>query len=599
MRALAAALLAGLVGASPVAQAGDGAPDAIAFVHVEANVGSASGGHTALRIGERTYHFQVVEDRVLRLPRDLRLQRDDWELFRFRYNTLQSRPLHVAWVPLGAEAVVRLRDHLDAIFLGQRQERRRLEERDRDLALLDALAGERRGVPTRGAGLLDPTGSPTPDGRALAARVAARLGPGGLDARVAGAAAVLRRPPRAGEEQRWREALSTHAALRALREGRPLDARARVEPAAPRLGDAERRSLEALRAGLEEALVRWIDAPQPARGRALWLLVARHRAAGESLARERLVLLDAFPDGAPRLSARATEAQREELAAVATFLEERLARTRARVLGGGLPSERGWARLEGLAGRMVEYAAAAALGRPAREAEAALPVPERSRDLPPPAGLAPDELQAARRASLERVRANHRARLAASEAYDLLHHNCVTALADALDGGLGGAAGVAAELGGRVDAREPLAFVPFVYFGKLARRLPVTRVERLPGHRLRELHRMADASSAWAVELRESNVLSSRLYRRRDADGSFLFFTDREPFTRPLRGAVNLLWAAGDGALGLLAAPFDRARRLERAGRGALFSLPELFFVNVRKGSFDARSLASPTDAPP
>ena len=31
-----------------------------------------------------------------------------------------------------------------------------------------------------------------------------------------------------------------------------------------------------------------------------------------------------------------------------------------------------------------------------------------------------------------------------------------------------------------------------------------------------------------------------------------------------------------------------------RAGRGALFSLPELFFVNVRKGSFDARSLAPP-----
>jgi hypothetical protein len=36
-----------------------------------------------------------------------------------------------------------------------------------------------------------------------------------------------------------------------------------------------------------------------------------------------------------------------------------------------------------------------------------------------------------------------------------------------------------------------------------------------------------------------------------------------------------------------------------RAGRGALFSLPELVFVNIRKGTFDAASLRRAAAAVP
>jgi hypothetical protein len=35
-------------------------------------------------------------------------------------------------------------------------------------------------------------------------------------------------------------------------------------------------------------------------------------------------------------------------------------------------------------------------------------------------------------------------------------------------------------------------------------------------------------------------------------------------------------------------APFDDGRRLRAGFHGAFFSLPELVFANVRKGSFDA-----------
>jgi hypothetical protein len=41
----------------------------------------------------------------------------------------------------------------------------------------------------------------------------------------------------------------------------------------------------------------------------------------------------------------------------------------------------------------------------------------------------------------------------------------------------------------------------------------------------------------------------------------------------------------GDGALGLFTWPRDDGGRLRAGARGALFSLPELAFVNIRKGS--------------
>ena len=54
-----------------------------------------------------------------------------------------------------------------------------------------------------------------------------------------------------------------------------------------------------------------------------------------------------------------------------------------------------------------------------------------------------------------------------------------------------------------------------------------------------------------------------------------------------LRGAVNLGYGLGQGLAGVFTAPFDGGRRFRSGFYGAFFSLPELVFANVRKGSFD------------
>ena len=85
--------------------------------------------------------------------------------------------------------------------------------------------------------------------------------------------------------------------------------------------------------------------------------------------------------------------------------------------------------------------------------------------------------------------------------------------------------------------------------------------------------------------LRESNVLTSTLYAPADASGFFVFFTDGRWPLRPLLGAVNLGAALARSGIGVLQLPFDRGRGLRDGLDGALWSVPELFFANIRKGT--------------
>ncbi len=118
-----------------------------------------------------------------------------------------------------------------------------------------------------------------------------------------------------------------------------------------------------------------------------------------------------------------------------------------------------------------------------------------------------------------------------------------------------------------------------------------------PSYRQARVDALARTGTPIVVRLRESNVLTSTIYRPSRDDSTFLFFTDDALLLRPLLGAANLVVGTGATLLGFLQAPVDRGAALGAGLRGVLWSLPELFFVNVRKGSFGhvARGDALPT----
>ena len=143
-------------------------------------------------------------------------------------------------------------------------------------------------------------------------------------------------------------------------------------------------------------------------------------------------------------------------------------------------------------------------------------------------------------------------------------------------------------LGGHVDLAGSLAFIPRVSALVVEDTYAVAERQRLDSFRRRALALMRrDENPVW-VFLRESNVLTSTLYRPHPRDSIFLFFTDDTVGPRPLFGALNLVTGLGASVVGLAMLPVDGGETLWAGLRGAVFSLPELVFQNIRKGSFDA-----------
>ena len=129
--------------------------------------------------------------------------------------------------------------------------------------------------------------------------------------------------------------------------------------------------------------------------------------------------------------------------------------------------------------------------------------------------------------------------------------------------------------------------MPFRAFQLIQQYFPVTAIEILPSFRKRTLDKLYEQRGAVAL-LTESNTLTSEIYSSWEEDSTFLFFTDDTLVWRPVFGALNLLYATSGSLGGIFSFPVDGGSLLKRSLRGMIFSLPELAFFNIRKGTFPA-----------
>jgi hypothetical protein len=586
--ALAALLLA------PVARAGTAGdapatPHDIGFVYVEGNVGGASGGHTALRIDDVVYNFQLFPDRVFRL------ERESWTGFLLRYSTLQNRPIHLASVPVAPATWRQIRDGFAERQLLQHGRLARADTARRDVELVSAWRRPDGTLPLRRAGLVDPGRPGAPAALALRASVEAALGPNHLDDAIERLDTELRKPPNARQLERYRERLAEREALRALREGWALAEPALVDPERepgvepqPLSGD-ERAALARFGRNQQRSIVELLGSSRPDRGEALLLAIARYQVVQRSLDQGRLLFLDPLPDVPPTLDAREVAEQRDELGAVARWLHRIYSDVRPRLLAGD-PDESRYSRLEEIAGRWHEARRGASDARPVRLVPGRL-APSRERGLAPPMPeFSPGQLEELAALAHSRER-SAMASLATRDAYRLIGRNCVTEIPRTLESLLGGPEALATALGGSPGLGHGAGFIPFVFFDQVTELLPVARLERIAPYRERALVALRERDdSAW-LDVRERVTLTASVYEPVDRDGSFLLFTDDVFWRRPLFGALNLGYGLADALVGIPTAPVDRGRRLVRGSFGVLFSLPELAFINIRKGTYDAASL--------
>lgn len=608
-------------------------PEPVEFWVVEPNEGDSSGGHAALRLGEWLYH---VEHRGDGLIADRRTPRRLFEAaYRGRGNRA-IRAIPLALAPSEARALEarleargfdrdRRLDQLDALdqqtaFLARISEIGAISVDVPALGLFEAGAG-RPSRPSRcpgESGSSDEAAAPS-----LERRLASRYGPGWLDARrrrahaqlaqriralvafeAPGSRDAVEANRRADPYRRLIEAAQTAAAFDLVAECRPALGD-RLRPAAPLAApgstshgrDDPRAAWRRSRRALAERWVELAGSDRPDPGLALMLAHARLAALDRSIASGRLHLIDSYVESKDEtdllegLPASFLPRLRDEIETEARIARERLASGRAPLEARLADLERSEHALRhSRAG--TRHRAPTPLGPMSSSSRQYAPA---TRVLPWPTGLTLRDVEAARRRSEIAARSLRRA-LETDLDYALLTRNCVTELLAELPA-FESARSDVARPSLRADRSAPAGtvlrgrFIPAVAGRAVARAMGNGPPRILPS--AREIVRAGEGERddsdepSTSASLRETFTLTSRTYRPHAADSHFLVFP--QPFwLRPLLGLANLGYGLGNASLGLLAAPFDRSERLRRGAMGIVMSVPELFFLRVRQGTYPA-----------
>lgn len=633
-------------------------PCFVDYLYVDANEGSASGGHVAIRFGDRVYHFQHHQ------PGVLRLHRDDARHFFYTYGILQNRTISVSHIATSEATCALLRDRFSARYLIQSKQFDVLETLRADRALLETLLAHRRraahgdaggaggdqAVRLRGAGFffgdhtdLSETGdaghpvalaqsgetaTPLVELRALVQR---RYGEDFIRQRIGEIERELShmRPndsdpvgvdisedtyPAVGYSfsAKYNDLMVGLMALHALSVATPLQPGTYYTPSHSEfhLEVEERAALRAYAERLSGELVRLVASARPDWGFALLIGMARLVALQYSLDLGRLVFLDAFPPDHQVIARTTIEQHRDIMPDLLDEARDELQRARTRVFARSEIREAEFSELEAASNRFLALSTAITQGRdlpvyagrllPSRQAvRADIIIPALS------------EAQLVR--SLAQARGRERAyaeQLQRMYRYNLFNKNCVSEIFRDINLSFVGensgnthadeiaACGVREtrehiktesmeRLGGYIAPGWSLNFIPFVSVMEVDSAYNVVDTEEHPSQRKARLAEMYRQENRFVAYLRESNVITSTIYRRQQDDSMFLFFTDDIVAPRPIFGVFNLVTGLVTGAVGLALLPADGGHTLVSGLRGVLFSLPELAFFNIRKGSFD------------
>ncbi len=578
------------------------------FLYIDANVGGSSGGHCALRIDNNVYHFQYYPDGIFRLIRE------PWTYFRYIYNDLENRTIQVAYIRLTQSNKLAIKRHLDQFHLIQEAYLERLQGLQDDTELMLNLDRGHRQISIAGAGLFSPKETQDEISYGIRAVVFDNYGRDFLGKRIKILDQELNKVPQIiirlqknlqitnraypapviVHADNYKKNRSKRTALKVLSQALPLDLSAlndmdrwhrSDDPQG--LTENERYKLEEYTERLQMSVIRLPRSKRPDWGYPLLLATARLQAVRRSLKENRLFLLDPFPESAESVPADKVEKDKRVTSQLAERAHHTYLNIRREVFAAPVLNEFSYNRLEESAGRFAELERGRLSGRAIRIAYGRL-IPSRAAatSLPSPK-MRPEII----RENLAAARFNEKlyhCRLKACYPYNLVTKNCATELMRTLNAAFRNDTEVTRALGGTILPGNDFSFVPFALFDLVKERLRVNRVKILPGFRKRMLARLKQRDSRPALlYLRECNTLTSTIYHPLVDDTPFVFFTDDVILPRPLYGVGNAVYGLLSTAFGIFTLPFDKGRRSLKGLQGTIYSLPEIFFFNIRKGSFD------------
>jgi len=608
------------------------------YLYIEASEGNSSGGHAAVQFDDEIYHFQHVDSGLIRLFRQ------EEKEFHFIYRYLQNRPMHLGRIEVGDDTLALLKDQFKQRFLAEEGQFKLLGDLRRDRLLLRHLLQQSTGgrdladpeaasvLRLKGVGLFHPDPSrqaPPPSHeddreqsfiiRNLRENIERRYGRGFLqrkrkqleesiealtpvDWSAIHADPDLARFPASvySFSDRYSDYLTAWHAVKVLAEATPLrpDVLVQTDRQPFKISEEERRGLLALQQDLSHALIEAFAASRPDWGYAVLINLARTLAIAATLRSGYWAFVDDFAEDSEWLKPAQYLPHRARLRTLLNDAGASLARLRRSAASRQRLTEADYSRIEMAANRSLELLKSEQRVAFRFNGEKALP----SKSLGFPAGPLPKLARArlsSELVSLNNVEEAFGKTLNRHYRYDLIQRNCVTELFGTIHRALltsyrsdepltDPESFIKREsekrLGGYVDVA--VNFIPFVSYRSVRNRYRVIQNLDLDSYRRLELAKLINRDDGLLTAFRESSILSSRLYQYNPDDAWFVFFTDDQTLLRPLFGLANTAAGIGQSVAGLFSWPMDFGKNLKSGATGVLMSLPELFFFNMRKGSY-------------
>jgi len=601
----------------------------INYIYVESSEGNSSGGHAALQFDNDIFHYQYSE------PGIIRLEKQNAEHFEFDYRFAANRSLHTSQIDVTEESYTLLRDYFSFQYQTQQQQFSLLDDLDKDRVLLEHFLPTKPSQTLRlkGAGLFykdtdflssqitkqqDQTRDLSATTTALHNEIINIYGDDFLTQRAAKISSQIK----SLQPTQWRKSTaqinkqnhspfvysfatrymdltSAMLAIQMIEQNMSLVPDAYIAPSDRlfKLSEQEITALQLYRKQLNKSLLKLVDSNRPDWGMAVMINTARLIAIDKSIKQGKLTFINTFDSQSVATDAIGLDKYAEQLQNHLNDTQSSLMHSKSLLIQKKIMTEVDYSQLEMLANHYTELNKVST-GKQAISLYGAHLVPSKSISLP--ILVRPELSTEIIKLSLEQLdtsQEHYLAELKKQYGYHLITRNCVTELFDSMNRAILSQtrsknetiSGLKNEsthrLGGYVDT-SLVNFIPVTSQYAVRNNYSIIKQMRLPSFRLMKLSEFEANENDLLVYLRENNTLSSTLYKHNIDDSFFIFFTDNELLLRPVFGVFNTLAGLGQSILGLFTWPFDSGNMLSSGSSGVLMSVPELLFINMRKGSF-------------
>ncbi len=573
------------------------------FIYIDATAGEAAAGHSAIKLGQTVFHYEFHPGGLLLLTRQ------SWDSFRYYYNDLSNRTLILNAIPLPESAFRNIQHTFLKQYIAQEIDLERHHNLKAEYQLLTNLSQGNKDIAIDGLGFFSSIpGSGNLTAKKLLATVENVLGRDFLSQTLRNleqSAPVAEKtysplspeinilktiPDSEPQIIVLKDFLTLKEALLILLKKKGLQIETLVHSAHPdeTNGEIFWQRLEELQQYTLKSILRLLGSDRADRGRALLIEIGRYHAIERSFTTGKLHTLYPFKT-LWTFKKKASSKSRHDainhldlLLNDASLFLERSKKTFCSIPSGELTIA--YSMLETYQGKLVFYELLEGdkihyqklfdkCGLPCLTGESNLPAIQSQDYYREQAVRVQEKLSVVEKS------------LSSQYGYNLFTKNCSTELIRSINNSFSGKEAIEETLGGYFLPGAGLNYVPFALHDTVKTSFNVTHQEVLPAYRLRTLERLyrEEGEYNW---LREGNTLGSTIYSPWEDDGYFLFFTDDLFLSRPIFGLANLCYGALQTLSGVVTAPIDDGLRFSRGLDGFLFSFPELFFFNIRKGSF-------------